>query len=108
MNFEINRQNFRIEEVSQKEIKDILEDKNDKIEPTGKYFGITCFDDNMIYLDKDVVGDRKRSTLAHELTHCYIANCMSHQDKIYTEEEVCDLVANCHDFVNTVVNEYFN
>lgn len=108
MSFEINRQNFKIEEVTQKEIKDILEGKNDKIEPIGKYFGITCFDDNMIYLDKDVVVDRKRSTLAHELTHCYIANCMSHQDKIYTEEEVCDLVANCHDFVNEIVNEYFS
>lgn len=108
MEFDINNQRFIIKEVTQKEIKDILTEKNDKIEQTGMYFGVTCFDDNTIYLDANLKQDRKRSTLAHELTHCYIANCMSHQDRIYTEEEVCDLVSNSYLFVNEVVNGYFN
>lgn len=108
MIFNINNHEFTIEEIEQKDIKEVLKSKNDTAEQVGKYFGLTCFDDNKIYLDSDLIEDRKRSTLAHELTHCYIGNCMSHQDRAYTEEEVCDLVANCHDFVSGVVNKYFD
>lgn len=43
--------------------------------------------------------DRKKSTLIHELAHCYIDNYITHCDKQYTEEDVADIVANLHDII---------
>ena len=74
----------------------------------GKWFGVTFFDLNKIFIDKDLPDDRKRKTLYHELTHCYINSYIGHTDREYCEEEVCDIVANCSEIIGRVVNEYFD
>ena len=48
--------------------------------------------------------DRKKSTLIHELAHCYIDNYITHCDKQYTEEDVADIVANLH--YSIITNNY--
>ena len=50
--------------------------------------------------------DRKKATLIHELTHCYIDNYITHCDKQYTEEDVADIVANSYDIIHEIVEQY--
>lgn len=50
--------------------------------------------------------DRKKSTLIHELTHCYIDNYITHCEKQYTEEDVADIVANSYDIIHEIVEQY--
>ena len=112
MKFKINNRNWEIKEVSQKEIKEKEKEYynngvyNNPVED-GRYFGITYHDEQLILIDKDLHPERKRITLMHELTHCYINCFMTHQDFEYNEEFVCDIVANSHDIIHDITNEYF-
>ena len=113
MKFRMNNIEFEIKEVSQKEYREYRkaedamtcdeEDSNTK----GTYFGAThCYQD-IIFLDKALPLDRKRKTLMHELTHCYIAECVTHQEKQFNEEDVADISANAHDIIHKIVEDYF-
>lgn len=112
MKFKINNRSWTIEEKSQSEIKSIQnqrianEEENIK-SVTPRYYGVTHCDIQEIYLDKDLPTDRKKATLIHELTHCYIDNYITHCDKQYTEEDVADIVANSHDIIRNIVDKYF-
>ena len=111
-NFKMNNRNWQIEETSQEEIKTMQnkrranEDENVKSTDT-RYYGITYADTQKIYLDKDLTEDRKRATLIHELTHCYIIEHITHCDKTYDEEMIADIVSNCFDIIKEIVNDYF-
>ena len=111
-NFQINNRNWIIKELSQEEIK-IIQNKRKANEEENikslndRYYGITYTDIQEIYLDKDLPGDRKRATLIHELTHCYITNYITHQTKTYDEEMVADIVSNSFDIIKEIVEKYF-
>lgn len=111
-NFQINNRNWIIKELSQEEIK-IIQNKRKANEEENikslndRYYGITYTDIQEIYLDKDLPGDRKRATLIHELTHCYIINYITHQNKTYDEEMVADIVSNSFDIIKQIVEKYF-
>ena len=112
MKFKMNNRNWTIEEKSQSEIKKIQNERRANEEENIKsidtrYYGITYCDTLEIYLDKDLPIDRKRATLIHELTHCYIDNYITHCDKQYTEEDVADIVSNSHDIIRNIVDKYF-
>lgn len=49
----------------------------------------------------------KRSTLLHELGHCYIITYITHQDKNYNEEDVVDIISNSHDIIRNIADKYF-
>lgn len=111
MKFKINNRTWEIKEVSQEEIKE-KEKKyynkkmgNGPVED-GRYFGITYHDEQLILIDKDLNPERKRITLIHELTHCYINCFITHQDLEYNEEFICDIVSNSHDVIDEIVNKY--
>ena len=112
-NFQINNRNWIIKELSQEEIK-IIQNKRKANEEENikslndRYYGITYTDIQEIYLDKDLPGDRKRATLIHELTHCYIIEHITHCDKTYDEEMVADIVSNSFDIIREIVQEYFD
>ena len=113
MKFTINNFNWKIKEVSQEQIKTILNKKrNTKDEDTKntetRYYGITYHDELTVYLDKDLHPDRKKSTLIHELVHCYIGTYITHQEKTYDEEMVADIVSNSYDIIHKIVDKYFN
>ena len=113
MKFKMNDCDWTIEELSQEEIKKEMQRRYEQEieeEPTkcGRYFGVTFSDTQVIFLDKDLPQDRKKKTLLHELTHCYIACFITHRDKTYEEEDVADIVANSHNTICEIVNRYFS
>lgn len=107
MKFKINNKDWCIKEISQDQMREQLKNHNDSVAEFGKYFGLTYFDTQTIYLDKDLCQDRKRSTLLHELGHCYIGTYITHLDKQYNEEDVVDIISNSHDIINNIINKYF-
>lgn len=113
MKFKINNRSWEILEVSQAEIKTMqnerkANDEEDIKSIASRYYGVTYCDICKIYIDKDLPIDRKKATLIHELTHCFIDNYITHDEKQYSEEDVADLVSNSFDFINEVVEKYKN
>lgn len=107
MKFKINNKRWLIKEIPQSEMREVLQEHNDKPTEYGKYYGLTYMDNQTIYIDKDLCSDRKRSTLLHELGHCYIATFITHEDKQYNEEDVVDIISNSHDIIRNIVDKYF-
>lgn len=108
MNFKINNRNWKIKELSQDEIKQHIKDYKYDGEPQdGRYYGQTYFDEQIIYLDKDLHPQQKRQTLMHELMHCYIGCYLFNNERNYIEEDLCNISANSHDIIHDIVKEYF-
>lgn len=112
MKFKMNNRTWSIEEKSQSEIKSMQnqrkanEEENIKSLST-RYYGITYCDIMQIYIDKDLLEERKKSTLIHELTHCYIDSYITHSEQEYSEEDVADIVSNSYDIIHEIVDKYF-
>ena len=108
MEFKMNNRTWEIKELSQEEIrKHIVDYKYDgKPVETGRYYGQTYFDEQTIYLDKDLHQEQKMQTLIHELGHCYIGTFITHQDKNYNEEEVANIVSNSYFVILEIVIGY--
>lgn len=108
MKFKMNGRTWEIKELSQEEIKQhIIEYKYDGQPADGRYYGQTYFDEQIIYLDRDMHEEQKRQTLMHELGHCYIGSFITHQNKEYDEETVVNLISNSHDIIHKIVEDYF-
>ena len=105
MEFEINKDKWRIEEKSTKELLDIY--KSQYCEDAYYVFGVTIKSEHLIYINKEMCKDQKIKTLKHELTHCYIWNYGLYNVPHFNEEMVCDLVSSINDFINEIVNKYF-
>lgn len=101
MKFKMNGVEYTIKEISQEEF--------DKIEEQdGYYFGQSHFFTNEIWLDKSLKKERKKKTLYHELTHCYIKEYLTTRDlETFNEEILCDISANSHDIIHKIVEDYF-
>lgn len=68
--------------------------------------GITIYSKNTIYLNKESCSIAR--TLKHELTHVWLSEYGHNQDnKEFNNEDVCEIVASINDFINEVVNKYF-
>lgn len=109
MNFKMNNRNWKIQELSQEEIREIYKDyKYDGDPGIGKYFGITYLDKQLIIIDKDLHPEQKKATLLHELMHCFIGcyGFSSSQDT-YSEEDLCNLSSNSHQVIHDILEEYF-
>jgi len=106
MNFKMNNRTWKIVELPQEEIcKE--NNKEFKLEE-GRFFGICCYINQTIYLDKDLCKEQKRQTLIHELMHCYIACFCSFEDlQPYHEDVLCNISANSHDIIHCIVEDYF-
>lgn len=112
MKFKINNRTWSIEEKSQSEIKSIQNQRRANEEEniksiTPRYYGVTHCDIMQIYIDKDLPEERKKSTLIHELTHCYIDSYITHSEQEYSEEDVADIVSNSYDIIHEIVDKYF-
>ena len=110
--FKINNRDWTIIEETQEQIKTIQnkrkanDSENIKSLDT-RYYGITYCDIYTIYIDQDLSQCVKKSTLIHELTHCYIDNYITHTDKTYNEEDVADIVSNSYDIIHEIADKYF-
>lgn len=55
MNFKINNRDWKIIELSQEEMRNVIKNYKYDGEPKeGKYFGLTYIDSQVIYIDKDL------------------------------------------------------
>ncbi len=102
--FKINNSVWTIELVD----KDTLLKKynEDSEEKAFFAYGVTLFSSHEIWINKDMCFDQQINTLKHELTHCFIFNYGMFNVPHYTEEMVCDIVANINDFINTVIEDF--
>lgn len=111
--FKMNNVEYTIKEVSQQEYKElrIKEDEEEGVEisdvKSGIYQGSTHHTKGVVYIDKNLPHEIKRKTLIHELTHCYIREYITHEEKAYNEEMVADISANSHDIIHKIVEDYF-
>ncbi len=109
MKFKMNNREWEIIELSQDEIRQhIIDYKYDGEPDDGKYYGQTYFDEQKIYIDKNLHKEQKKQTLIHELGHCYIGCYITHQNKSYDEEDAVNLISNSYDVIHEIVERYFN
>lgn len=101
MKFVMNRIEYTIKEVSQKEFWDYQVDEQD-----GYYYGQSHFQTQEVWIDKDLSLEKKIKTLYHELTHVYIREYLTTRDIEPNEEVLCDIVANSHDIIHKIVEDY--
>jgi len=103
MKFKINDRDWEIIEVDQNKMRELEKDDNEK----NEYYGLTVYNEQIIYLWEKLPKQQKRQTLIHELFHCYLGVYVSFQDLNLTEEVVCNLTANSHDIIHKIVEDYF-
>lgn len=98
MKFKINNTEWLIEEVDEATI-------NNEMKSDGT-LGVTIYRTQTIMLLKDQANIIK--TLKHELTHVWLWEYGHNQndDKTFSYEDVCEVVASINDFINEVVNKY--
>ena len=102
MKFKMNNVEYTIKEVSQQEFWDYKVDEQD-----GYYYGQSHFQNQEVWIDKDLPIEKKIKTLYHELTHVYIREYLTSRDIEPTEEVMCDIAANSHDIIHKIVESYF-
>jgi len=103
MKFKINDRDWEIIEVDQNKMRELEKDDNER----NEYYGLTVYNEQIIYLWEKLPKQQKRQTLIHELFHCYLGVYVSFQDLNLTEEVVCNLTANSHDIIHKIVEDYF-
>lgn len=98
MKFEINNTEWTIELVDEATINNEM--KNDGA------LGVTIYKSQTIMLLKDQANIIK--TLKHELTHVWLYEYGHNQneDKTFSYEDVCEIVASSNDFINEIVDRY--
>lgn len=98
MEFKINGTKWTIEEVDEATI-------NNEMKADGT-LGVTIYRTQTIMLLKDQANIIK--TLKHELTHVWLYEYGHNQndEKTFTYEDVCEIVASSNDFINEIVEQY--
>lgn len=98
MEFRINGTKWTIEEVDEATI-------NNEMKSDGS-LGVTIYKTQKIMLLKDQANIIK--TLKHELTHAWLYEYGHNQndDKTFTYEDVCEIVASINDFINETIKQY--
>lgn len=98
MKFKINNTEWTIEEVDEATI-------NNEMKSDGT-LGVTIYRTQTIMLLKDQANIIK--TLKHELTHVWLYEYGHNQndDKTFSYEDVCEVVASSNDFINEIVQAY--
>lgn len=107
MKFTMNNKEWKIIEVEQKLF---WEDDNelDKMDNKSYYFGRTKFENQEIWLWKDISIEQKKKTLYHELMHCYRGSYICFASLDNQDEDIwCDVSANSHDIIHKIVKNYF-
>ncbi len=96
--FKINNTEWSIEEVDEATI-------NNEMKADGT-LGVTIYKTQKIMLLKDQANIIK--TLKHELTHVWLYEYGHNQndEKTFSYEDVCEIVASVHDFISEVVEQY--
>jgi Zn-dependent peptidase ImmA (M78 family) len=108
MKFKINGKTYSIRETSTEEIRKAAARDMHIGESEDFYYGLTRYVCQEILINEDLCVEEKMSTLAHELAHVYMWAHGFGIEKVYDNEEVCNIVAACYAFVGNTVFDYFN
>lgn len=101
MEFEINGSEWNIIELSNYTMKTQFNCNDDDY-----LHGITKYSENTIYINKSSLEIKR--TLKHELMHVWLYMYGHNQDnKVFDNEDVCEIVASSNDFINDIVDLYF-
>lgn len=101
MKFKMNNREWEIKEISQEQFEPTTEEE-------GSCFGLCAYEEQTIYLWKDLCLEQKRQTLMHELLHCYIGCYISFEDiGNYPEDVMCNICSNSHEIIHEIVEKYF-
>lgn len=98
MKFIINNTEWNIKEVDEATI-------NNEMKQDGT-LGVTIYKTQEILLLKNQANIIK--TLKHELTHVWLYEYGHNQDdeKTFSYEDVCEIVASSNDFINDIIKRY--
>lgn len=98
----MNTHQWEIKEISNAEMNTFASSDN-----TNTFtHGITIYRDLIVYLNEETKS--KRVTLLHELTHVFMYEFGHNQtEKEYGYEDVCEIVACCHDIIHKIIEDYF-
>lgn len=100
MQFEINNALWQVKEISDEEM------QYNKGKEGYYTHGFTCYSEDTIYVN--ATSPEKERTLKHELTHVWLYMCGHNQDdRVFNNEDVCEIVASSNNFINEVVKKYF-
>lgn len=103
MKFKMNNVEYVIKEVEEKDFWEYKDEEQD-----GYYYGQSHFQTQEVWIDKSLPFEKKKKTLYHELTHCYIREYLTSRDISPNEEVLCDISANSHDIIHKIVEDYFD
>ena len=103
MKFTMNELEWTIKEVPQSHFLSYEEGKEDEYT-----FGETHFPTQEIWICEDLVPTQKKRTLLHELMHCYIGCYIATELEDVDQEFICEISANSHDRLHTIVEEYMS
>lgn len=99
MKFNILSSTWNIKEVESSS--DIL------IVDSNRCFGVVSYREQTIYLDKTLLLQEKRKTLAHELSHAILYITQIEYKKDFSEEMLCEFVGKYCEIINSIINKYF-
>lgn len=104
MEFKVNNATWKIFKKSAKEVLDDLNEGRTEKFPYA--FGLTRYPSHEIWINGEMCLDQQCTTLAHELTHCWIWCHGMYYVTSVEEELVCDLVSTCYGFIHEIVERY--
>ncbi len=104
--FKINNTEWSIEEVDEATINNEMKADGTLGVTIYKTLGVTIYKTQKIMLLKDQANVIK--TLKHELTHVWLFEYGHNQndEKTFTYEDVCEIVASSNDFINEIVEQF--
>lgn len=105
IDFYMNNSKWTIYEVEQKLF---WEDdgKLDEMNKVDYFLGRCKFELQEIWLYENLPLEQKKKTLYHELLHCYKASYLTFNNIEGDEDFWCDVTANSHDIIHSIVEEY--
>lgn len=101
MNFEVNGNKWRIEEISNGEM--IIKTGDTE----GFTHGLTEYAECKVYINEET--PEKSRTLYHELMHVWMYEYGHNQfiNKTWNNEDICEMVASSHNFIRIISEGYF-
>ena len=103
MDFIINERNWHIRELESDKILKLYQEEGDD---AAYCFSTIKYQQQTIYINKDMCVEVKKQALYHELMHCYLFS-YSYEASEFGLEALCDISANSHDIIHDIAEEYF-
>ena len=107
LDFYMNNCKWTIYEVEEKVFWEDDGKLEEMKEDNGYFFGRCKYVKQEIWLCNEIPLEQRKKTLYHELLHCYKGCYITFEElNNMPEDFCCDLFANSHDIIHSIVEEY--